>query len=116
MGSERMSEEQLLREKSLDERVAGALEQVPDVAGLIPEDFAARVAGRVPVKKSVSVTPTHYGRWVMLVCGVVLLVVMVGLASIGMMRSTFGILFEWFLCVQFLVLAFWLGTRRWREG
>ena len=111
MHGEPMSEDRLM-----DERVVRALEHVPDVGEMIPADFAARVVARVPARKNVSVTPTYYGRKMMMICGVVLLVLLVFLASHGMDRSTIGAVVEWCLVTQFLALAIWLGTRRLGEG
>jgi hypothetical protein len=102
--------------RELDERVVRALERVPDVDQLIPADFATRVAERVPVRKIISVTPTYYGRRMMVICGVVLLVLLFGLAAKGMDRSIIGSVLQWSLVTQFLVLAIWLATRRWGEG
>ncbi|HEX7157786.1 MAG TPA: hypothetical protein VF214_02135 [Edaphobacter sp.] len=111
-----MHGESVSEDRLLDERVVNALERVPEVDGLIPADFAARVAERVPVRKNISVTPTYYGRKMMVICGVVLLVLLALLAAKGMDRSTIGAVVEWCLVTQFIVLAIWLGTRRWGEG
>jgi len=111
-----MSDEQRLQDRLLDQRVVGALERTPDVADLIPADFAARVARQVPQRKAVSVTPTYYGRSVMVICSVVLLAGLIALSASGPQLSTMGMALEWCLFAQFLVLAIWLGTRRRGEG
>lgn len=116
MHGEPMSEERMLQEKLLDERVVRVLERTPDVSEVIPADFAARVAKRVPARRPVAVTPTYYGRKAMIFCGVALFVVLVALATRGVERSTIGLVLEWSLFAQFVTLAIWLGTRRWGEG
>jgi hypothetical protein len=116
MRGESMSEERMLQEKLMDERVVRALEHSADVSKMIPADFAARVAERIPAKKPVAVTPTYYGRKAMIFCGLVLFVVLVALATRGVERSTIGLVLEWCLFAQFVALAIWLGTRRLGEG
>jgi hypothetical protein len=116
MRGEPMSEERALQDRLLDERILHALEDVPDVSELVPADFAARLVKQVPARKVVAVTPTHYGRRAMIVCGVVLFAVLIALTARGMDHSTIGLVLEWCLFAQFVTLAIWLGTRRWGEG
>lgn len=116
MGGEAMSEERMLQEKLLEEHVIRVLERVPDVSEMIPADFAARVAKRVPDRRAVAVTPTHYGRNAMIFCGVVLFVVLLALTATGVEHSRVGLILELCLFAQFVMLAIWLGTRRWGEG
>lgn len=116
MGSEPMNEEQMLQDKLLDERVIHSLERLPDVSELIPADFVARVAARIPAREPVSVKQTHYGLKAMLSCGVVLLVGLFGLTARGMDHSGIGLVVLWCLFSQFVALAIWLGTRCWGEG
>jgi hypothetical protein len=94
----------------LDERLIRTLETRPKVH--IPADFAARVANQLPAKKTVSLTPTHYGRNAMLISMVVLAVALLALALHSADRSTLGLTMEWILCGQFLSIAVWFGTRR----
>ncbi len=116
MGDESMSDERMLEEKLLDECVVRALESAPDVTEIIPADFAARVAMRVPARRPVTVTPTHYGRKAMIFCGVLLLVLLVAMSAKGAERSTFSWVLEWCLYAQFVAVAIWFGTRRLGEG
>jgi hypothetical protein len=112
MGYEGMSREEM-DARALDERAVRVLERVPDATVSIPAGFAARVAAQVPASRPVSLTPTHNGRRVMVVCGVVLMVALLALAFGHTERTVFGLAVEWFLYAQFLVLAVWLGTRSW---
>jgi len=96
--------------KQLDQRIVRTLETAPPPQ--IPADFAARVASQVPASRPVSLTPTHYGRYAMLIGTVVTLAAVVMLAP----QSThpmFGLL-EWLLFAQFIALAVWLTV--WRYG
>jgi hypothetical protein len=112
MFDDRMNEEQV-NTQTLDERIVRALEMSPDAAPFIPDDFAARMAARVPARQAISLTPTHYGRNVMLVSMAVLLAVLLFLARGGSNNSPLGILWEWCLCAQLIALAVWLSVRRW---
>jgi hypothetical protein len=110
MGDEMSPEERELVE--MDARLVRALEARPAVE--IPAGFAARVAGQLPERRSVSLTPRHYGRNAMVVCMVVLGVVLLGLALDHTGGTTLGVALEWFICAQFVALAMWLGV--WRRG
>jgi hypothetical protein len=105
-----------MEERTLDARIVAELERVPDASVVIPADFAARVAAKVPAKPEVAVAPTYYGRKVMWCCFAVLLVVLAVLAARGMGRSAYGTAIEWILCAQFLAIAVWLATRRLRTN
>jgi type IV secretory pathway TrbD component len=94
----------------LDERLIRSLEARPVVQ--VPEGFAARVAGQVPMRRPVLLTPTHYGRNAMAVCMVVLAVAMLALALRSWERTPFGLALEWFVCAQFVALAMWLASWR----
>jgi len=110
MGDEMTAEERALVE--MDARLVRALEARPAVE--IPAGFAARVAGQLPERRSVSLTPTYYGRNVMVACMVVLGVALLGLALDRTGGTTLGVALEWFVCAQFVALAMWLGV--WRRG
>lgn len=112
MFDDRMSEEQM-DPSALDARIIHALEMSPDPAPFIPENFAARMAARVPPRPTISLTPTHYGRNVMLVSMAALLMVLLFLAWGGSNDSPLGILWEWCLCAQLIALALWLSVRQW---
>jgi len=118
MSGEEMTPEEMralareMEERAFDERIATELEREPDLSAVVPADFAARVAAKVPARPAVAVAPTHYGRAVMWCCLTVLLVVLVVLAAKGLGQTTFGTAIEWALCAQFLAIAIWLATRR----
>jgi cytochrome oxidase assembly protein ShyY1 len=105
------------RERALDESIAASLESQPDLAMLIPVDFAARVAAQVPSKRpAVVTTKTHYGRSAMWVSLAVLLVAFVVAAVRGAEHSPVGAAVVLTLYMQFLAIAVWLGIRRWRAS
>lgn len=118
MNSELMSEQGTCEreQRVLDARIVRELERVPDVALSIPADFAARVAAKVPERKAEVARVTHYGRTLMGVSLVVLFVALVVLAARGFVSSPIGLMVEWSLCIQFLVLAVWMGTQHWRSN
>jgi len=95
----------------LDQRIIRALETAP--GSRIPADFAARVAGRLPARRPVSLTPTHYGRNVMLVSLVVTLLALLALGLRATGHASF-VLLESLLCVQFIALAMWFSV--WRHS
>ena len=96
----------------IERRLTRALERVPEVA--IPEDFAQRVAARVPMRRLASlrempVPATNVGWRVAGVAAVVLLVAMFVLARVGG-RGVEGWL-EIGLAIEFAVLTAWMGLR-----
>jgi hypothetical protein len=96
--------------EQLDQRIVRALETAPDLH--MPVDFAARVASLLPVRRPVTLTPTHYGQNAMLIGMVVTLAMLLALA----MHTTghaLGLL-ESLLFAQFIALAVWLSV--WRYG
>jgi hypothetical protein len=95
----------------LDQRLVRALETVPEPE--IPADFAARVASRLPARRPVSLTPTHYGQNAMLAGIVVILAALIVLALHSTGHATFGLL-ESVLFAQFIALAIWFTV--WRYG
>lgn len=119
MPGEEMTPEELeavvreMEERALDERIVAALESRPDPEISIPADFAARVAEKVPAKRVIPVSTTHYGQKAMWGTLVLLFVGLVVTAANGFGRSTVGSVIEWLLCAQFLALVVWLGVRRW---
>ena len=76
-------------------------------------DFAARVASRLPARRPVSLTPTHYGQNAMLAGIVVILAALVVLALRSTGHATLGLL-ESLLFAQFIALAVWFTV--WRYG
>jgi hypothetical protein len=92
---------------ALEERVTRALERAPEV--MVPADFAARVAARVPVRRAITVRPAHYGLMAVRIGMVVLVIAMVVVAMHSAGRSFFGTALEWVLCAELVALAVWLG-------
>lgn len=111
MLDERMNEEPM-EIRALDARIVRALEKSPDAAALIPENFAARVAGRVRVRRAIALKPTHYGRNAMVLSVAILLMVLLMLALGGSDRSMLGVVVDWCLCAQLIALAMWLSVKR----
>jgi hypothetical protein len=97
--------------EQLDQRLIRALETVPEPH--IPANFAARVASQLPVRRPVSLTPTHYGYTAMLIGIVATFVALLAVALHTTGRATFG-LPESFLLIQFIVLAVWFSV--WRHS
>jgi hypothetical protein len=95
----------------LDQRILRALEAASEPQ--VPADFAARVASRLPARRPVSLTPTHYGYTAMLIGMAATFVALLAFALHTTGRATFG-LPESFLLTQFIVLAVWFSA--WRHG
>ena len=95
----------------LDQRIVRALEAAPEPQ--IPADFAARVASQLPARRSVSLTPTHYGQNAMLIGTVVTLAALLVLALHSTGHATLGLL-QSLLFAQFIALAVWLSV--WRHS
>jgi hypothetical protein len=95
----------------LDQRIVRALETAPEPQ--IPADFAARVASRLPARRPVSLTPTHYGHNALLIGLVVTLVALLVLAQHSTGHAAFGLL-ESILSAQFIALAVWFSV--WRHS
>jgi hypothetical protein len=92
----------------LDRRVLRALETAPSVE--IPTDFAARVASRLPARRPISLTPTHYGQGAVFLGMILALVMLIALTLHNGRHATFG-LAESLLLTQFLALTVWLSVR-----
>ncbi len=95
----------------LDQRIVRALETVPEPQ--IPVDFATRVASQLPVRRPVSLTPTHYGQNMMLISMVVTLAALLTLAPHATGHANIGLL-ESLLFAQFIVFAVWFSV--WRHS
>jgi hypothetical protein len=95
----------------LDQRIVRALEAAPEPQ--IPAEFATRVASRLPARRPVSLTPTHYGQNALLIGTVVTLAALLVLALHSTGHATFGLL-ESILSAQFIALAVWLSV--WRHS
>jgi hypothetical protein len=105
-----------LEERNLDHRIVAALEQPPDLSAAIPNDFAARVAAKVPAKRPVTVRATNYGRRAMWFGLIVLLAAIVIFSSQRADQSIAIIAVECLLVAQFLAIITWLSLRSSREG
>jgi hypothetical protein len=109
--------ERELAERSMDMRIVRALEQAPQVR--IPQDFAARVAARVPANtvrlRAARVQVGRVGFSVAAVCLIVLAIAMLAFAP-RTTHSTFYLALEWTLAAQFCLIAAWMSgfTRRLR--
>ena len=93
----------------LDQRILQALETAPELH--IPADFAARVTSKLPARRPVSLTPTHYGRNTMLIGMVVTLVALLALTLHNGTHVAFS-LPQSLLLAQFVALTVWLSVRR----
>jgi hypothetical protein len=92
----------------LDERIARALERVPEVT--IPAEFAARVAAQVPTRREMAARPTRFGWMTMRISMVVLVIALLAVAMHATGRSNaLGITLEWLLCAELAGLAIWLS-------
>jgi hypothetical protein len=94
----------------LEQRLTRALETVPEPH--IPADFAARVASQLPVRRPVSLTPTHYGQGAMRIGAFLTLAALLAFA-VRSGRTDFG-LAESFLLTLFVILVVWLSV--WRHS
>lgn len=99
------------QDEHLDQRLTRALETVPQPS--IPADFAARVTGRLPARRPVSLTPTHYGQNAMLIGILITLAALLVLARYTTGHASFGLL-ESLLLAQFVALAVWFSV--WRQS
>jgi len=95
---------------ALEERVVRELERVPEVT--IPAEFAARVAGRLPVRRAFTARPARYGLMAMRTSMAVLVLALVTVAMHAGGRSVFGLALEWVLCAELVALALWMGGVR----
>jgi hypothetical protein len=93
----------------LDQRITRALEAVPELQ--LPSDFAARVASRLPARRPVSLTQTHYGYTAMVLGALATLAALLVLSLRTTGHARFG-LPESLLLAQFIVFAIWLSVRR----
>jgi hypothetical protein len=93
----------------LDQHILRALESAPELH--IPADFAARVTSKLPARRPVSLTPTHYGRNAMLIGMVVTLIALLGLTLHNGTHAAFGLV-QSLLLAQFIALTVWLSIRR----
>ncbi|HEY0163586.1 MAG TPA: hypothetical protein VGB69_12975 [Edaphobacter sp.] len=113
--SEREREERAaeLRLRALDLRIVEDLERAPDLSSVIPSDFAARVAAKVPARRPLAARQvSHYGRTLLWIGLVVLFLALLALATRGNSGSVVDLAVEWTLCLQFLAIAVWLGVSR----
>jgi hypothetical protein len=110
MREEWMNEENTPDADEMEQRLIRALETRPAVQ--IPAGFAARIASQLPARRPIAVTPTHYGRKVMVICMVVLGVALLAAFALqGMVVPPVVQVTGWILYVQFLALVVWFGMR-----
>lgn len=95
-------------DEELDRRVIRALETAPRID--VPADFALRVARRLPGRRPVSLTPTHYGQSAVFLGMILALVMLIAFTLHNGRHATFG-LTESLLLTQFLALTVWLSLR-----
>jgi Mg-chelatase subunit ChlI len=91
---------------ALEERMVRALERVPEVT--IPAEFAARVAGRLPVRRAFAARPARYGLMTMRISVVVLVLALAAAAMHSGGRSVFGSV----LGAELVALAMWMSGVR----
>lgn len=96
-------------DSELDLHILRALETAPIIE--IPADFAARVARKLPARRPVSLTPTHYGQNAVFLGMILTLVLLIALTLHNGRNATFG-LAESLLLTQFVVLTVWVSVRR----
>ncbi|HEX3570776.1 MAG TPA: hypothetical protein VHU44_08125 [Acidobacteriaceae bacterium] len=105
-------------DRALDARIVSALEQAPPIH--IPQDFAARVASRIPARTARlradriparRVPVRHVGYTVAAACLIALAVAMLALAPHST-HNTFYVALDSTLAAQFCLLAAWLALPR----
>ncbi len=109
MAERTINSEGLSDERSLDAKIAHALETAPEVE--IPPGFAARIASQVSPLETVAFTPRHFGRNAAIVSVGVLLALIVVFAQRSTGSSLLWSSVEWIFCVQLALVAFWLTAR-----
>lgn len=93
----------------LDHRILRALEAAPELQ--IPDDFAACITRKLPTRRPVSLTPTHYGRNAMLIGMILTLAALLVLTLHNGTHAAFD-LPQSVLLAQFVALTVWLSIRR----
>ena len=101
MDEQRMNE----LDGAMEVRLTRALEWKPEVQ--VPMDFAARVAGQLPMRRPVAVTRARYGLIAMRIAMGVLVVALVAMSMRPAAHTVFGIAMEWVLCAQLAGLVTW---------
>jgi hypothetical protein len=91
----------------MDERLTRALERKPAVD--VPDGFAARVAGLVPMRQAVALPRARYGLMAARICVAALLLAVMVVATRWGGRTVSGVVVEWVLCGELIGLAMWLG-------
>ena len=110
---EREVAERDLADRSMDMRIVRALEQAPHAR--IPDDFATRVAARIPANtirlRAARIQVRRVGASVTAACLFALAIAMLALAP-RTPHNTFYLVLEWTLAAQFCLLAAWLAVPR----
>jgi hypothetical protein len=94
---------------SLDASIILALETAPRPS--IPPDFAARIAGQLAPRATVTLTPGRYGRRAAVACLIVLLALILFFAHGVTGSPLYSFSIESIFCAQFALLAVWLMAR-----
>ncbi len=108
----RAPQDQDAADERLERRLEHALAAAPAIE--IPEDFAARVAARLPPAAPALASRNHYARKAMLGCGVVLFVVMFVLVARMHRGSSGSNLLELLFSAELVIIALVAGP--WRRG
>ncbi len=93
----------------LDAHILAALETSPRIA--VPPGFAARVAGQLPPRPPVVLSPRRYGLIAAAVCVLIVLALMQAFARTSLSSSLCSLVIESILCVQFVLLTVWIVAR-----
>ena len=94
---------------SLEARILLALETSPRPE--IPAGFAARIAGQLPLRPALVLTPGRYGYLAASACLILLMGLMLAFAHRATGTSLYWFSIESIFCVQFVLLAVWLVAR-----
>jgi hypothetical protein len=104
-----------MKDEELDLLVTQALERVPEVR--IADDFAARVAARLPERRPAALPrlaglrTTRFGVWALRGGLLVLLVAMLVVAPRTVGHGAFWMVVQLMLCVEFIGFAVWMEMR-----
>lgn len=93
----------------LDTKILAALETSPRVE--IPPGFAARVAGQMPERPPLVLTPRRYSTVAAAACVLVVFALMVAFAFGSRADSPSTVIIESILCLQFVLLTVWILAR-----
>ena len=98
-----------MAEDKMNARIIVALETAP--RPVIPADFAARLARRVPARSALVLTPARYGQRAAAACLLLLPVLMLAFARRATGTSLYWVSIELIFSAQSVLLAVWLAAR-----